>query len=188
MKMNTKSSFWRQIRVTGGIVSLLGATLVLVSLATRDSEASIFKLWRSGQGCNGHDCGGPESVVDGTDLTGELGETWYWMRSPEEEKRVVMGLYNRYCIRCHGVDGRGVWDIPNVPNFTNARWQACRTDGQLTRAIWEGRGACMPPFRGTLTLEQAWAIARYLRTFIPGTEVSPPILDHPEKAAAQSNK
>ena len=38
---------------------------------------------------------------------------------PEEEKRVVAAIYNRYCIRCHGVDGRGVWDIPDVPDFTN---------------------------------------------------------------------
>jgi mono/diheme cytochrome c family protein len=83
-----------------------------------------------------------------------------------------MGLYNRYCIRCHAVDGRGVWDIPGVPDFTNERWQACRSDAQLARAILEGRGAVMPPFRGTLTLEEAWGMARYLRTFIPGTEKS----------------
>src|SRR5262249_1942341 len=53
---------------------------------------------------------------------------WLWVRSPEQERVVVMGLYNRYCIRCHGVDGRGVWDIPGVPDFTNVRWQASRTD------------------------------------------------------------
>ena len=34
----------------------------------------------------------------------------------------------------------------------------------------------MPPFRGALTLEEAWAIGRYLHTFVPGTEVSPPDL------------
>src|SRR5579872_1770490 len=39
----------------------------------------------------------------------DVGGSWYWMRSPEQEKRVVMALFNRYCIRCHGVDGRGVW-------------------------------------------------------------------------------
>jgi hypothetical protein len=109
---------------------------------------------------------GPPSV--------EVGGTWYWLRSPDEEKRVVMGLFNRYCIRCHGVDGRGVWDIPGVPDFTNAGWQASRTDGQLARRIVEGRGAVMPTFRGTLSLEEAWAMARHLRTFVPGTEVSPP--------------
>ena len=106
----------------------------------------------------------------------EVGGSWYWLRSPEEEKRVVSGLYNRYCIRCHGVDGRGVWDIPGVPDFTHARWQASRADGQLAHAIIEGRGACMPPFRGAMTVEEAWAMARYLRTFLPGTEASRPDL------------
>jgi mono/diheme cytochrome c family protein len=96
------------------------------------------------------------------------------MRSPEQERRVVMNLFNRYCIRCHGVDGRGVWDIPDVPDFTNLVWQGSRTDDQLVRLTLEGRGAVMPAFRGTLTLEEAWAMARYLRTFVPGTEVSPP--------------
>jgi Cytochrome C oxidase, cbb3-type, subunit III len=104
----------------------------------------------------------------------EVGGTWYWLRSPEQEKRVVMALFNRYCIRCHGVDGRGVWDIPDVPNFANPRWQASRADGELARAILEGRGSVMPPFRGTLSLEEAWAIARYVRTFVPGTEMSRP--------------
>ena len=40
----------------------------------------------------------------------------------------------------------------------------------------------MPPFRGTLTLEEAWAMARYLRTLVPGTEASRPDVGPPEKA------
>jgi mono/diheme cytochrome c family protein len=106
----------------------------------------------------------------------EFEGTWYWLRSPEQEKRVISSYFNRYCIRCHGVDGRGVWDIPDVPDFTNDRWQASRTDGQLARLILEGRGAVMPPFRGTLTLEEAWAMGRYLRSFVPGSESSRPDL------------
>jgi hypothetical protein len=99
---------------------------------------------------------------------------WYWMRSPEQERRVVISLYNRYCIRCHGVDGRGVWDIPDVPDFTDPRWQGSRPDHYLVRVTLEGRGAVMPPFRGTLTLEESWAMARYLRTFVPGTALPRP--------------
>jgi mono/diheme cytochrome c family protein len=114
----------------------------------------------------------------------EVGGAWYWLRSPEQEKRVIMSLYNRYCIRCHGIDGRGVWDIPDVPNFTNARWQSSRSDGQLARAILEGRGAVMPPWRGTLSLEEAWAMARYVRTFVPGSEASQPDFSTPEKSGS----
>jgi mono/diheme cytochrome c family protein len=109
---------------------------------------------------------------------------WYWLRSPDQEKRVVSGLFNRYCMRCHAADGRGVWDIPGVPDFTNPRWQAMRSDAQRARIILEGRGAVMPPFRGVLTLEEACALGRYLRTFVPGTEASRPDLGKPETPAA----
>jgi cytochrome c5 len=112
-----------------------------------------------------------------------VGGSWYWMRSPEQERVVVTAIYNRYCVRCHGIDGRGVWDIPGVPDFTNTRWQATRGDDQIARIIVEGRGAVMPAFRGTMTLEEAWAMARYLRRFVPGTEVSRPVVDGPKKAA-----
>jgi mono/diheme cytochrome c family protein len=104
------------------------------------------------------------------------------MRSPEQERTVIVSHYNRYCVRCHGVDGRGVWDMPGVPDFTNLRWQATRSDDQIARIIIEGRGALMPPFRGTLTLEEAWAMAHYLRTFVPGSEASRPGVGKSEKA------
>jgi hypothetical protein len=39
----------------------------------------------------------------------------------------------------------------------------------------------MPPFRGTLTLEESWAMARYLRTFLPGTETPRPDTGKGEK-------
>jgi mono/diheme cytochrome c family protein len=103
------------------------------------------------------------------------------VRSPEEEHVAVAALFNRYCIRCHGIDGRGVWDIPGVPDFTNTRWQITRSDDQIARIVIQGRGAVMPPFRGTMTLEEAWAMARYLRTFVPGTEASRPDVGSAEK-------
>ena len=186
--MTANNSVWRTTGTIGRVLGLFGVFLVLATLATRDSEAGILKVWRSRHDCDVQGGGNPPICIEGVQTTGELGGTWYWMRSPEEEKRVVIGLYSRYCIRCHGVDGRGIWDIPNVPDFTNARWQASRSDGQLTRAILEGRGACMPPFRGTLTLEEGWATARYLRTFIPGTEVSPPDVSPPQKTASPPKK
>src|SRR5260370_34756441 len=109
----------------------------------------------------------------------DFGGTWYWRRSPEQEKRVVMNLYNRYCTRCHGIDGRGVWDIPDVPDFTNVTWQGTRSEPYRARVVLEGRGAVMPAFRGTLTLEEAQAMGRYLYSFVPGTEVSRPDVSAP---------
>jgi cbb3-type cytochrome c oxidase subunit III len=114
--------------------------------------------------------------------------------TPEEEKKVITGLFNRYCIRCHGVDGRGVWDIPKVRNFTDAKWQASRSNAEIVQTILDGRGgtpekrrdslklpppskatgvlhwAVMPTFQGILTPEQAESMARFLRGFAPSTE------------------
>jgi hypothetical protein len=156
--------------------------LVLMALTTVDTQAGILKFFHWRSECR--DCAGGPVTSDFEMTEGQAG-TWFWVRSAEQEKQVVTSLYNRYCIRCHGVDGRGIWDIPNVPDFTNARWQATRSDGQLTRAIMEGRGACMPPFRGTLTLEEGCAMGRYLRTFVPGTQASPPKVDQPKKDATK---
>jgi hypothetical protein len=157
----------KPVGILGVLTAIVLAPFLIVSLAIPQVRADgpckhgLFH-WRCGR-CN------PPGNVEVED-----GGFWFWGRSPDQEKRVVVSLYNRYCIRCHGVDGRGVWDIPDVPNFTNVRYQACRTDGELVRYIIEGRGACMPPFRGTLSLEEAWGMARYLRTFVPGTEISRP--------------
>jgi hypothetical protein len=159
----------------GLIVSLTLGMVVFAACPKLGASSPWFAWWPGNHDCqNCQTCDGPPSV--------EVGGTWYWLRSPDEEKRHVTGLYNRYCIRCHGVDGRGIWDIPNVPNFTNVRWQQTRSDGQIARIVLEGRGAVMPPFRGTLTLEEAWGMARYLRTFVPGTEIYPPDLGDPKKA------
>jgi hypothetical protein len=135
--------------------------------------------------CHKHHMG--HAVGPGDIINADLGGSWYWLRSPEQERRVVMNLYNRYCIRCHGVDGRGVWDIPDVPDFTNVVWQETRPDDYRTRVILEGRGAVMPAFRGTLTLEEACAMARYLHTFVPGNEISRPGLGPAEATPAPAS-
>jgi hypothetical protein len=160
--MKTRSGFKVRVLLTGGLCVFLA-----VAIAFLRPSSSAFG-GPPGWYCQTY-CGYGEEPPNC-----DVGGSWYWLRSPEQEKRVVMALFNRYCIRCHGVDGRGVWDIPDVPNFANPRWQASRSDGELARAILEGRGSVMPPWRGTVSLEEAWAIARYVRTFVPGTEMSRP--------------
>lgn len=163
----------RRLCITAGLGLLTTMGFAPVVYFSTDAKAAV--PWRPLFRQNPCEKCGDASYVP------EMGGSWFWMRTPEQEKAAVAGLFNRYCIRCHGVDGRGVWDIPGVPDFTNTRWQASRTDDQIARILIEGRGAVMPPFRGTLTLEEAWAMARYLRTFVPGTEISRPDLGPPEK-------
>ena len=118
--------------------------------------------------------------------------SWTWTRSPEQERRTSAALYNRYCIRCHGVDGRGIWDIPDVPNFADSTWQDSRSDAYLAQVLHFGRGAVMPPFRGTLTYDEYYGLARHLRTFDPRNQVPRPVsvggsgAGNPVKPAAAS--
>ena len=162
-------SLWRYRRPS--LLAALGLTLAALVLASQVGaedpcgRGHRFAWFRSGSPC-------PPP---------EVGGSWYWLQGCEQDRRVIASLYNRYCIRCHGVDGRGVWDIPDVPDFTNVRWQACRTDGRIAEIIIEGRGAVMPPFRGALSLEEAWGLARYLRTFVPGSQPGTPDYKGPAK-------
>jgi hypothetical protein len=175
--MEARNRTWKRVFAAGGFI-VLGTTITLLPAAPRVSAGSVLTgLWER------HSCTAPFAGCGEEPPTAEIGGAWYWLRSPEQEKRVVSGLFNRYCIRCHGVDGRGIWDIPDVPNFTNARWQASHTDGQLARSILEGRGSVMPPWRGVVSLEEAWALARYVRTLAPGSEASRPDFSAPEKVA-----
>jgi hypothetical protein len=169
----SRRSRWALLRSGAGAL-VLAALLAGGLAATRPAKAGFPWFKKGHHHVHGTFCASCFPVVGEGD--------WYWVRSPEQEKQVVMNLYARYCVRCHGIDGRGVWDIPGVPNFTDLRWQACRDDGALARSILEGRGAVMPPFRGTITLEEAWAMSRYLRSFIPGTEVPRPDLGPPVAA------
>ena len=174
--MKTTDRLRPRIVAAGAFCFLLVVAPVLATVAVRDASAGPFNGCGWHHRCTNGEC----SSGDGPSMD-TVGGSWYWVRTPEEERRVVMGLYNRYCIRCHGVDGRGIWDIPDVPNFTNPQWQAFHSDAQLVQSILEGRGSVMPPWRGTLSLDEAWAMARYIRTLVPGTEVSRPDFDQGKK-------
>jgi hypothetical protein len=163
----------RRILITGGIGLLVAGVSLCVGAGRETKAGPLFGRHA--------DCGEKPCASDGhQDGGGGIG-MWYWIRSPEEEKRVAASLFVRYCIRCHSQDGRGAWDIPDVPNFTDERWQDWHTDAELAQSILRGRGAVMPPFRGTLTLEEAWAMARHVRTFRPSTQASRPDFKKPSK-------
>src|SRR5258708_33470361 len=76
------------------------------------SKSDAGFRWRKRNRSSQCDYGyGSQRCVDSnTVLGGPAGGAWHWARSPEEEKTVAASLFNRYCIRCHGVDGLEVWD------------------------------------------------------------------------------
>src|SRR3954463_8607328 len=95
----------RFVPVREGLVTASLAFLILSAVATCTSAGDHSWGWLLHKHSR-------RQVIHAGPAAGIDGGEWYWMHTPEQEKTVVMGLYNRYCIRCHGVDGRGVWDIP----------------------------------------------------------------------------
>ena len=98
---------------------------------------------------------------------------------PDGEETVAKGkaLYEgkAFCKTCHGPDGKGLGaDIapgtlkgPLPRNFTDKKWQAARTDGELFWILKHGsQGTAMAPFVPlVLTEEEAWQVLRYVRSF-----------------------
>lgn len=77
-----------------------------------------------------------------------------------------------FCKACHGADGKGLpKDLelkgPLPRNFTDKRWQAARTDGELFWILKNGSpGTDMAPFVPlVLTEEEAWQVLLYVRSF-----------------------
>ncbi|OGW66269.1 MAG: cytochrome c [Nitrospirae bacterium RIFCSPLOWO2_02_FULL_62_14] len=77
-----------------------------------------------------------------------------------------------FCKACHGADGRGLPKELELKgllprNFTDKKWQATRTDGELFWILKNGSpGTDMAPFVPlVLTEEEAWQVLLYVRSF-----------------------
>jgi len=98
----------------------------------------------------------------------------------------VIQLYRASCLECHDNDGRGgvVRDeLPSVPDFTDARWHASRSDAELSRSILEGKGKSMPRMKKKLGSVDVKQMVSFVRAFQGGKQV---VDDEPESPAAPS--
>jgi mono/diheme cytochrome c family protein/uncharacterized membrane protein len=93
----------------------------------------------------------------------------------DETARSTGALYREHCQRCHGADGRGGRDQPDLgsrPDFASSDWQKRRDDDQLLRSILDGKGKEMPPWREKISEEQARGLVAYVRAFAPAGKTS----------------
>jgi mono/diheme cytochrome c family protein len=84
--------------------------------------------------------------------------------------RTGASLYETRCAKCHDANGTGAGardTMPEIPDFTSARWHKGRSAAQLRVAILEGKGKRMPAFAGRISAEEAGALVDYLRAFAP---------------------
>jgi mono/diheme cytochrome c family protein/uncharacterized membrane protein len=82
----------------------------------------------------------------------------------------VRALYEKHCVKCHGVDGKGVAGralFAETPDFTLSSWQRGRSDAQLLTSILEGKGTGMQAARGKISQSQARDLVGHVRSFAP---------------------
>lgn len=77
----------------------------------------------------------------------------------------VAETYQKECAKCHGADGKGIKTL-QPPDFTDAKWQASKTDNQLSAGIANGQGV-MPGYKDKLSAAQIKALVRHVRSFKP---------------------
>jgi mono/diheme cytochrome c family protein len=93
-------------------------------------------------------------------------------------------LYRASCLECHDSDGRGgaVRDaLPKIPDFTDAKWHASRSDAELSRSILEGKAKSMPRMKEKLGSVDVKQMVAFVRAFQGGKQV---VDDEPEAPAA----
>jgi mono/diheme cytochrome c family protein len=114
--------------------------------------------------------GSPTAVIQSTD------------RAPSSKTKVIQ-VYRSACLKCHDVDGRGevVREVfAQVPNFTDSKWHASRSDAELSRSILEGKGKSMPKMKDKLGPVDVKEMLAFVRAFSDGKQVVP---EEPEDAA-----
>jgi mono/diheme cytochrome c family protein len=83
-------------------------------------------------------------------------------------KRPAAQLYSKYCIECHGTDGRSQTKKgkhSHARDLSDAKWQDDTSDERIFNSIMNGRNVRgnMPGFNKKITDEEADALVTYVR-------------------------
>ncbi|MBK6917893.1 MAG: cytochrome c [Deltaproteobacteria bacterium] len=73
-------------------------------------------------------------------------------------------LYEHYCARCHGVDGRPVPEQPQARNLSDRRIVDNLSDESIEMTIRMGREPAMPAFRDQFTEASLQVLVAYVRS------------------------
>lgn len=81
--------------------------------------------------------------------------------------------FQNICARCHNQTGTGGLPLtpggPRPRDFTDAAWQASKTDADLEQTVSEGK-LPMPSFKTLLTPQQIRAVVAKVRRFRGGSQ------------------
>jgi mono/diheme cytochrome c family protein len=99
------------------------------------------------------------------------------MEEKEPKRPVAHGIYTKFCLACHGTDGKAKEmkeKMPTIPDFTDRKWQDGVSNVQLIVSILEGKGTLMPPYQAALNEDQVRDLVGYVRDFAPRPTTSNP--------------
>jgi len=89
---------------------------------------------------------------------------------PAADVPAARQLFIKHCGKCHEANGKGGPArklFPEMPDFTDASWQARRSDAQLLASILEGKGMGMPGWSGKIGKKEAREFVALIRMFAP---------------------
>ncbi len=84
----------------------------------------------------------------------------------EEGRKIYFG--KGLCVTCHSNNGKGVRLPGHSPrDFTDAKWQDLRTDGELMWVLKNGSPGTGMPIRvgKVITEEEGWKVIQFIRSF-----------------------
>lgn len=84
--------------------------------------------------------------------------------------RPASQLYRRYCVSCHGNDGKGKTSkgrFSHARDLTDAEWQSDVSDERIFNSIMNGRNVRgnMPSFSNKLSDKEADSLVTFVRSF-----------------------
>jgi mono/diheme cytochrome c family protein len=95
-------------------------------------------------------------------------------RAPVAAQMSPPQIYRAYCLACHDSDGRGQTArkaMPELPDFTEEKWQAARRDAELKKSILEGKGKFMLAMKDKLSEADADQMVAFVRSFRTGKQL-----------------
>jgi len=93
--------------------------------------------------------------------------------TPATAQMTPVQVYRAYCLACHDADGKGQTirkAMPDIPDFTDMKWQMSRNDAELQKSVLEGKGKFMLPLKDKLGPTDAEKMIAYVRAFGGGKQ------------------
>ena len=88
--------------------------------------------------------------------------------SSNSEARTAPQLYRKYCVSCHGSDGRAKTSkgkFSHARDLTDAQWQEEASDARIFNSIMNGRNVRgnMPAFSNKIDEKEADSLVNFVR-------------------------